>query len=188
MGMFTRGEWRKPPEGVVREARLNPGAWVYEIDVQYGSFGYVPPEAIGGCWKVDGYGATTGEFRRNPNHGIPRDDLTALNNAMLVFLGEDPGRAVKARVQKELEGELMWLKLLDEPSFVSQGDAAGMAVSFALGVRTTFQPLDVITGAFTWAAGGLEVPPRRDRVWFDVGAELGWAEEQLRSIRIFEVG
>lgn len=44
------------PEGMLREARANPGGWVYEILSQYDPNGAVPPHAIKGAWRVDDRG------------------------------------------------------------------------------------------------------------------------------------
>jgi hypothetical protein len=50
------------------EAKLNPNGWVYEIDWNYSTDEFVPPEAVKGAWKVDALGAITAEFQRNPNY------------------------------------------------------------------------------------------------------------------------
>ena len=56
------------PEDMVREARANPGGWVYEISGQYDPNGAVPPHAIKGAWRVsDGGEIVPGSFTPNPN-------------------------------------------------------------------------------------------------------------------------
>jgi hypothetical protein len=56
------------PEEMVREARANPGGWVYEISGKYDPNGAVPPHAIRGAWRVsDGGEIVSGSFTQNPN-------------------------------------------------------------------------------------------------------------------------
>lgn len=56
------------PEGMLREARANPGGWVYEISSQYDPNGAVPPHAIKGAWRVDDRGEIVpGSYTPNPN-------------------------------------------------------------------------------------------------------------------------
>lgn len=60
---------RFPPEEIIRQARLQPNSWVYQIDGNYGASDDVPPEAVMGAWQVDGDGNIVGEFLPNPNYG-----------------------------------------------------------------------------------------------------------------------
>ncbi|MGW2485719.1 hypothetical protein ACWCV9_00685 [Streptomyces sp. NPDC001606] len=47
---------------------------------------------------------------------------------------------------------------------------------------------EILQGVFSWVAVGLDRPgERKDRVWFDLRADLDWAETQLRE-RIYRVG
>ena len=57
------------PKDMVREARANPGGWVYEISAGYDPNGEVPPHAIKGAWRVDGRGEIVpGSYTSNPNY------------------------------------------------------------------------------------------------------------------------
>lgn len=54
---------------MAREAKQNPGGWVYVISGKYGPNDAVPPEAIVGAWKVDENGdIIPGSFQPNPNY------------------------------------------------------------------------------------------------------------------------
>jgi hypothetical protein len=59
---------RSIPQGVVEEAKGNPGGWVYEIDPSVDPLGAVPPGLIKGAWKVGDDGVPTGEFEANANY------------------------------------------------------------------------------------------------------------------------
>lgn len=63
---------------------------------------------------------------------------------------------------------------------------AAMAVPLALVVLS---PVGVerMEAVLTWIATGLDRPARRDRVWFDIDAELDWAENQLTE-RVGQLG
>lgn len=55
------------PETMVREAKANPGGWVYEIWGSYDPHGEVPPHAIKGAWRVSDVGEIIpGSFVANP--------------------------------------------------------------------------------------------------------------------------
>jgi hypothetical protein len=73
-------ERRKLPDQLVSEAAAHPGGSVAEIDGSIVSDpnGYVPAEAIIGCFLVGADGRATGEYARNPGHGPVRDDFTRL--------------------------------------------------------------------------------------------------------------
>ena len=58
----------EPTDAARREAKRNPGGWVYQIDGSYGPHECVPPEMIVGAWKVDEDGIIVGEFEPNPNY------------------------------------------------------------------------------------------------------------------------
>lgn len=51
-----------------REAKLNPGGWVYEIDGHFLPTEHVPYYRIRGAWKVDDNGDIIGAFMCNPNY------------------------------------------------------------------------------------------------------------------------
>lgn len=84
MGMDAwRRTMRTPPEdaGLIAEAAANAGGSVAVIDsamVGGDASGFVPAEAIHGCWIVGADGVLTGEYAENPNHGTPTDDFTKL--------------------------------------------------------------------------------------------------------------
>lgn len=94
---------------------------------------------------------------------------------------------------------LDWVKIIDEPVFLTTGirsaadpkalivRRAAVAVVFALGVRAPQRKPEILTGALTWVAAGLDdTQLRRDRTWFDVNLARGQAEELLKQ-RIYEV-
>jgi hypothetical protein len=59
----------QPTPDMIREAKSNPGGWVYVISGTYGPDGAVPPQAIAGAWKVDENGSIIpGSFQSNPNY------------------------------------------------------------------------------------------------------------------------
>jgi hypothetical protein len=94
---------------------------------------------------------------------------------------------------------LDWVKVIDDPVFLTAGirspaapkvlivRRAALAVVFALGVHAPQRKPEILTGALTWAATGLDDPQlRRDRTWFDVNIARDQAEELLKH-RIYEV-
>ncbi|MFC9927857.1 hypothetical protein [Streptomyces sp. NPDC127190] len=169
--------------------------------------GYVPGEAVRGVWVVGEDGKLTGEFVENPNFGPPKDDFAKLVDSQhwLGWLGEQPAVAVRDSIAGILAdqvagADLEWIKILDVPRYLTAGrprpdDAsrlvvtrAGIALSFALGVTSPGREREILQGVFSWVAVGLDRPgERKDRVWFDLRADLDWAETQLRE-RIYRVG
>jgi hypothetical protein len=168
--------------------------------------GYVPAEAIIGCFLVGADGRATGEYARNPGHGPVRDDFTRLEapDHWLGWLPDTPARSVRGTLQELLAGQvegsvLEWVKIVDDPVFLtagvrSPGDPqqlivrrAALAVVFALGVRPPRRKVAIITGAFSWAAAGLDEPGhRRDRTWMDLNTSRERAEELLKH-RVYQV-
>lgn len=73
-------EHRVLPAHLAAEAAANPGGSVAEIDgtVVTDPDGYVPFEAIIGCYLVGNDGRATGTYVRNPGHGPVRDDFARL--------------------------------------------------------------------------------------------------------------
>lgn len=56
------------PADLIREAKANPGGWVYEISSGYDPNGEVPPHAIKGAWQVSQNGEIIpGSYQPNPN-------------------------------------------------------------------------------------------------------------------------
>jgi len=203
-----RRERRQLPEHLIAEAAVNLGGSVAEIDgsVVSDPDGYVPAEAIIGCYLVGPDGRATGEYVHNPRFGPVRDDWARLESPdrWLGWLPEPAGQAVRAQLQDMLAGQvpgsvLEWVKVIDEPAFLTVGvrsasdpgvltvRRAAVAVPFALGVRKPATRPDILTGVLTWAAAGLDVPgTRRDRAWLDFGMTRERAEELLQQ-RIHEV-
>jgi hypothetical protein len=202
-------ERRTMPAHLTAEAAAHPGGWVYEIDGSMVSNpdGYVPAEAIMGGFAVGSDGRPTGEYARNPQHGPVRDDFTRLEapDHWLGWLPDTPATSVRGQLQEILAGQvpgsvLEWVKIIDEPAFLTTGvrspadpealivKRAALAVMFALCVRPPQRNPQILTGAFTWAAVGLDEPGlRRDRTWLDVNIARAQAEELLKH-RIYEAG
>ena len=168
--------------------------------------GYVPAEAVHGCWIIGPNGVLTGEYAENPHHGTPTDDFTKLTELdhFWHWLADDPVAAVRSSVEELLTDQvpgavLEWMKVTDEPKVVSgarelPGDPeklilvrTGLAVPFALSVRDPEGRREILWGVFTWAASGLDTPSnRKDRVWFDLQTDIATAGELL-SDRVYEV-
>jgi hypothetical protein len=168
--------------------------------------GYVPAEAIIGCFLVGADGRATGEYARNPGYGPVRDDFTSLETPdhWLGWLPDTPARSVRGQLQELLAGQvegslLEWVKIIDDPVFLTVGvrpptdpqhlivRRAALAVVFALGARPPQRKLAILTGAFSWAAVGLDEPGRRrDRTWLDLNMSRERAEEQLKH-RVYQV-
>jgi hypothetical protein len=205
-------EHREPPAHLAAEAAANPGGSVAEIDgnMVTDPNGYVPAEAVIGCFLVGPDGRATGEYVRNPGYGPVRDDFTRLEQPghWLGWLPDTPARAVRSQLEdllaSQVDGSVLdWVKITDEPVFQTAGvrspadpqrlivRRAGLAVVFALGVRPPQRKPEILTGAFTWAAVGLDEPGhRRDRTWIDVNTSREQAEELLkhRIYRLSESG
>jgi hypothetical protein len=195
-------EKRKLPPGLIAEAAANPGGSVAEID---GSMvddpnGYVPLEAIIGVFAICPDGRATGDYLRNPRHGPVQDDFTRLETPdhWLGWLPDTPGRSIRTELEQTLAAQVAgavvdWLKVVDEPVFLTVGVRSSsdpdhliirrvaLAVVFALRVRAPARRAEILTGAFSWAAVGLDRPGgRRDRTWLDLGMSRAQAEELLQ--------
>ena len=131
------------------------------------------------------------------------DDFTPLagSNHWLGWLGDDPARAVRAEVEGILRQQvagawLEWIRLTAPPYYLTGGrrmpddpdkivlTRAALAVPFELEVHSV-RGAEQLRGVFSWVAAGLD-GGRRDRVHFDLDAELDWDAEQLTA-RIYEV-
>jgi hypothetical protein len=196
------------PPSLTATAAANPGGSVAEIDgsVVRDPDGYVPAEAIIGLYLVGPDGRATGDYVRNPRHGPVRDDFIKLESPdhWLGWLPDTPGRSVRTSLEEILAEQVAgtvveWVKIVEEPVFLTGGvrsssypnqmtvRRAAIAVVFALGVRAPGRGLEILTGAFSWAVGGLDRPgSRRDRTWLDLGMSRASAEELLRR-RVYQV-
>jgi hypothetical protein len=208
-------DWRRskrtPPAdpGLEAEAAANPGGSVAAIDgdlVGGDPNGYVPPEAIHGCWIVGPDGKLTGEYAENPYHGTPTDDFTKLTEAnhFWAWLPDEPAAAVRESVAgllaEQVPGAVLeWMKVTGDPEVLTGGRRSGdddqriivvrtgVALPFALSVRTPQRHREILWGVFTWVASSLDKPQqRRDRVWLDLRVHIDWAKERL-SARIYEL-
>jgi len=167
--------------------------------------GYVPAEAIIGCYIIGDDGVATGEYVHNPRYGKVQDEFERLESTDgLGWLPAAPSEAVRGEVASALSAQvegarLEWFKVVDDPVFLTGGvrdpddptkaviRRAALAVPFALSVSTPSQRRDVLTGVFTWVATGLDGRgPRRDRTWFDPGMTRSQAAELLEQ-RIYEL-
>jgi hypothetical protein len=192
----------------VAEAAAHPGGSVAEIDgsMVSDSNGYVPAEAIIGCFLVGADGRASGEYARNPAYGPVRDDFTRLEapDHWLGWLPDTPARSVRGTLQEllaeQVEGSVLdWVKVVDDPVFLTVGvrlpadpqqvivGRAALAVVFALGVRPPQRKVAIITGVFSWVAVGLHEPGhRRDRTWMDLNLSRERAEALLKQ-RVYQV-
>lgn len=203
-----RRERRRLPGHLIAQAAANPGGSVAEIDgsVVSDPDGYVPAEAIIGCYLVGRDGRATGEYVHNPGYGPVHDDWAMLESPdrWLGWLPEPAGQAIRAQLQDMLTGQvpgsvLDWVKVIDEPAFLTVGvrspsgpgaltvRRAAVAVPFALGVRKPAARPDILAGVLTWVAVGLDMPgTRQDRVWLDFGMTRDLAEGLLQQ-RVREI-
>ncbi|WP_371589400.1 hypothetical protein [Streptomyces virginiae] len=211
MGLFgSRGRRKGIPNepALLAAAAENPGGSVAEIDTTYidDPDGYVPPEAVRGAWLVDSSGKLTGEYEKNPRHGVPQDDFSKLTDPdhWLGWLGDDPAAAVREGIEESLRAQVAdavveWVKILETPRFLTGGrpnseneqvilvTRAALAAPFALSVSSAQHGRSLLLGVFSWAAVNLAPPGvRRDRHWFDLRVGLDWAGERLQQ-RIYEV-
>jgi hypothetical protein len=103
-------ERRKLLAHLTAEAAANPGGSVAEIDGSMVSDpdGYVPAEAIIGCFIVGADGRATGEYARNPGYGPVRDDFTRLESPdhWLGWLPDTPARDVRRQLEELLAAQV----------------------------------------------------------------------------------
>ncbi|MGY0236473.1 hypothetical protein [Longispora urticae] len=136
------------------------------------------------------------------------DDFGALTDRdhWLGWMGDEPTVAVRAAIASMLTSqnataELMWLRLVGEPYFLTGGrrlpedpdrvvaTRAGLAVSFELCVASA-DAVGELRGVFSWVAAGLDEglggPARRDRTYLDLDEELARASELIEE-RVYEL-
>jgi hypothetical protein len=130
------------------------------------------------------------------------DDFTALigPDHWLGWLGDDPARAVRDELERLLREQvptatLEWVRLSEKPEFLTGGrklpedpdtiiaPRAAFAVAFELQVRSD-EGREALRGVFSWVVTGLDAE-RRDRLYLDLNAEMGWAAEALKA-RVYE--
>jgi hypothetical protein len=131
------------------------------------------------------------------------DDFTPLTscNHYLGWLGDDPAQAVRSEIERLLQEQvptasLEWIRLTATPEFLTGGrkapddpgklilTRAALAVAFELQVCSEGR-VDELSGVFSWVAAGLD-GERRDRLHFDLNADLAWAATKLKA-RIYEI-
>lgn len=194
---------------MLAEAATNPGGSVAVIDSELvggNANGYIPGEAVHGCWIVGSDGILTGEYAENPKYGSPTDDFAKLTDMdhYWGWLPDEPAAAVRASIADVLTEQvpgavLEWVKVTDAPETLTGGRRVagnesqiilvrtGVALPFALSVMSPEGRREVLWGVFTWVASGLDGSTRRkDRVWFDLHTELEWAKQRLPQ-RVYEV-
>ena len=203
-------EKRQLPANLAAVAAAHPGGGVAEIDrsAVEDPDGYVPPEAIMGVFLVGPDGRATGDYARNPQHGPVHDDFAKLGSpgdwVGWYWLPDPPGRWIRDAIEEGLAQQVAgaaveWVKILEDPVFLAGGvrspsdpnevtiRRAALAVIFALRVRAPGQGTEILTGAFSWAADGLDRPDgRRDRLWTDLGMSRERAAELLKH-RIYHL-
>ena len=190
-------------------AAANPGGSVAQIDGAWidDAEGFVPAQAIIGAWSVGADGLLTGDFEPNPRYGPPCDDLSQLTDTShwLGWLGDDPAAALRASVVDVLTGqdadaELEWLLIVDVPEYLTGGrkdpddssklimTRAGLAAPFALSVRSADGTREVLWGAHSIVAVGLDEGASEHivRAWFDLWSTLEDAAERLRA-RVYDI-
>jgi hypothetical protein len=131
------------------------------------------------------------------------DDFTPLtgSNHWLGWLGDDPAAAVRDEIESILRKQVAtstveWIRLVGEPYFLTGGrkipeepskmivTRAALAVAFELEVRAD-EHVEQLAGVFSWVAIRLD-GERRDRIHFDLNADLEWASDQLKA-RLYEM-
>jgi hypothetical protein len=127
------------------------------------------------------------------------DDLSLLtkNNEWLDWLGEDPARQVREKLESLLDrqvpgSKIEWLKLTNKPHVVTNErsddkdrtksivERAAMAVPFELSVKAPEGEPTGLEGVFTWVTTGLD-GERRDRAYIDLGQTLVQAVIKLKT-------
>ncbi|MGV9411584.1 hypothetical protein ACWDOP_16860 [Nocardia sp. NPDC003693] len=194
-----------PDAGLVAAALENPSGVVAAIDREYvdDPDGYVPAEAVKGCWLVDENGALTGEFEENPNHGAPADDFARLasDDTFIGRLGFDPEEMIREQITamlvEQVPGTIVeWIKVTDDPRQLTAGihgaenrftvTRVGIAIPVAFAAVSPSARREILWGVLTYAQTGMNDPAtNRRRMWLDLRETLDWAEEQLQP-RLFE--
>ncbi|MEU6069715.1 hypothetical protein ABZ864_36045 [Streptomyces sp. NPDC047082] len=177
---------------------------MYEIDAEYASETWAPPESIRRWWLVDREGNVVGESVENPAYGPPQDDLSHATDpdGPLNWL-TDPEATVRgwlaAALDRIAQGiEVHWLKVKDTPLVLAGHDAPdftppdldsppppriGAAVPVGLGARLAGHSTVVLWGLLLWVMVSDDpaaVP--RQNVWFCPELDTDHADERLRVV------
>jgi hypothetical protein len=220
MGIFGRRRRSRPdapqdawppetlPDGL-EDLPLPAGAdngdhWIYEIDGEYSSETWAPPESIRRWWLVDRDGNVVGESVENPKFGPPQDDLRRVTDpdGPLSWLPH-PEATVRGWLTVALgrvaEGiEVHWLKVKDDPLVLGGNDASdfgrpdfdsppppriGVAVPVGLGVQLAGHSPTVLWGLLLWVlvADDPAADPKNN-VWFRSEVDADRADELLRIV------
>jgi len=182
----------------------NGDRWIYEIDGDYASETWAPPESIRRWWLVDKNGNVVGESVENPKYGPPQDDLSRVTAAdsPLNWLS-DPERLVRSWLASALERiaqgiEVHWLKVKDAPLVLAGHDSSdmappdmdsppppriGAAVPIGLGVQLAGHSPKVLWGLLLWVMVSDDpTGAPRQNVWFRSEIDADRADEQLRIV------
>jgi hypothetical protein len=219
MGIFRRkrprqGPPRKswPPETLpdgLEDLPLPNGAangdhWIYEIDGEYSSETWAPPESIRRWWLVDRDGEVVGESVENPKYGPPQDDLSRVTDpdGPLAWLS-DPEATVRTLLAAALERiaqgiDVHWIKIKDAPLALAGHDVSdfappdlgsppppriGAAIPVGLGVQLGDHAPTVLWGLLLWVTVTEDPAAQpRQNVWFRSEVEADRADEQLRIV------
>lgn len=107
----------------------------------------------------------------------------------LGWLGDQPGRAVRDRIEELLAqqvevAKVEWLKITEEPKFLTGGMPladdpgraqvvrTGLVVEFGLSVVQLDGRRDVLTGVFSLAVARMDEPAAREQSWLDLGETI----------------
>lgn len=181
----------------------NGDRWIYEIDGEYASETWAPPESIRRRWLVDREGNVVGESVENPEYGPPRDDLSHATDpdGPLNWL-PDPEASVREWLAAALDHvaqgiEVRWLKVKGTPLVLAGHDASdcsppdlaspppriGAAVPVGLGARLAGHSPTVLWGLLLWVmvSDDPAAAPRQN-VWFCPEIDADHADDRLRVV------
>ena len=130
------------------------------------------------------------------------DDLSRINprEHWLAWIGDDPAHDIREQLEqmlaKQVPGSTIErMRVTADPYYLTGGrktsdgkrvivTRAAICIAFELVARSPTRG-ETLTGAFSWAAGGLDGQVRRDRVWLDIGRDFASACEELK-LRLYE--